>query len=233
MHGEAQSSAGTGLKLADDVHWVAVDDVVFVLDGTRGEYFGLDPATSARWQQIVVPGAARLDVSDPGIQDLVDSAARQGWLVPIGSPARTTPESPPPRRVRLSGVPLALYCLVRTSWSLRRLGFLATYRWARLVGQSQRSSGRSSPDGPSIDESLATFARAERCMLSRRGFEDCLPRSLSLYVFLVQCGLRVRHVIGVRRYPFLAHAWVELDGVALLSRPGAVSDFSILATLQG
>lgn len=45
----------------------------------------------------------------------------------------------------------------------------------------------------------------------RRGL-DCLPRSLAIYVLLRRQGVPATLRIGVKRFPFAAHAWVECLG---------------------
>ena len=48
----------------------------------------------------------------------------------------------------------------------------------------------------------------------RRGL-DCLPRSLAIYVLLRRQGVPATLRIGVKRFPFAAHAWVECLGEIL------------------
>ena len=63
---------------------------------------------------------------------------------------------------------------------------------------------------------MGAFGRAENFFVVRRAPDDCLVRSLSLYRFLREAGSRAEHVIGVRRFPFQAHAWVECAGEVLM-----------------
>jgi hypothetical protein len=39
---------------------------------------------------------------------------------------------------------------------------------------------------------------------------ECLPGSAALAANVWRCGLPVRFLIGVQKYPFYAHSWVEL-----------------------
>jgi hypothetical protein len=63
---------------------------------------------------------------------------------------------------------------------------------------------------------LRAFLHAEALQFDRAGPDDCLVRSLALFSYLRSRQIACRHLIGVRRQPFLAHAWVEIDQVALL-----------------
>lgn len=44
---------------------------------------------------------------------------------------------------------------------------------------------------------------------------DCLPRAMTLYVLLRRRGIPATLSIGVKRFPFAAHAWVECLGEVL------------------
>lgn len=119
------------------------------------------------------------------------------------------------------GVLLALHSMITTAWLIARRGFTATYlRYADL------------PRGDStgnLDRSLAMFLRAENFFVASRAPDDCLARSLSLYHFLNRVNVRAEHVIGVCRFPFRAHAWVETDGRVVLQ--GSVQDYTPIARL--
>jgi hypothetical protein len=52
-----------------------------------------------------------------------------------------------------------------------------------------------------------------------QGRSDCWPRSLVLVRALRGRGVDARLCLGVRKFPFLAHAWVELGGVAIGEPP--------------
>ena len=60
---------------------------------------------------------------------------------------------------------------------------------------------------------LAAVRRATRYYHRRR--LDCLPRALATYLLLRRRGISARLHIGVKRYPFGAHAWVECLGEVL------------------
>ena len=129
------------------------------------------------------------------------------------------------RRRRRPGLVGALTCLIATQRALSRDGFGKTYeRYGRISAAS--SCGR-------LVEALAAFEFAENFFVARRAPDDCLSRSLSLYRFLRECGLPVEHVIGVSRFPFLAHAWVEHACVALLDdRAGGFTPLARLGAAQ-
>ena len=105
---------------------------------------------------------------------------------------------------------------------------LRTYRRARKLMHSQkldralaglRAGGAEPPGLSSAEEQFAAFRLGRAVVLilallptDRR----CLVRSLTLSALLARRGIPARLVLGVRpdaEQPFLAHAWVEHDGV--------------------
>lgn len=54
---------------------------------------------------------------------------------------------------------------------------------------------------------------ATRCYYRRR--LDCLPRALTIFILLRSRGVPATLRVGVKRYPFGAHAWVECLGEVL------------------
>ena len=42
--------------------------------------------------------------------------------------------------------------------------------------------------------------------------KDCLPKALTMYYLLRRQGVPVKFCLGVKKYPFSAHSWVEYQG---------------------
>ena len=221
------------VKLVPHLHWVQAGDAIVLMDARRGEYFGLDPHTSNLWLRLVGSDAPVDEAGYGALSGLVEAARIQGWLVAPGQidPDDRTSRPHAARAWRPFPVLDAYGCLVRAFVSLRYLGFAPTYRWAQLMGVSRCAQTGADFGASVLERALAAFSRAEHFVISRLGFEDCLPRSLALYVYLCRAGIPVRHQIGVRRYPFGAHAWVERGQVPLLARAESIVDFIPLATV--
>jgi hypothetical protein len=77
-------------------------------------------------------------------------------------------------------------------------------------------------EGPEALDEAARLGRAVvRTLAFLPGDTRCLRRSLVLTSLLARRGIRARLVIGARTAPdFLAHAWVEHDGIPVLSPEG-------------
>ena len=197
------------VQLNPELRWVQIENAIFVLDLQRGEYSALGPEYVDAWHALadrVGPSAA-----PPGaLADLHVTLERRGWLMPqpaVGGAAVAAKSK--------SGVRFPMICafasLSRCTMSLRLRGFARTYREAQQTASRATSVG----DAPDLSRALAVFQRVEACFFSSKGLQDCLPRSLALFIYLRRCGIPATHHIGVRRYPFGAHAWVECEGVCL------------------
>lgn len=55
-------------------------------------------------------------------------------------------------------------------------------------------------------------------LLDSRPRPDCLPRALAAFVVLRRSGVDASLRVGARKYPFAAHAWVEVDGLCVTDR---------------
>ena len=145
---------------------------------------------------------------------------------PAGAPAAAGLD--PERLSAAARSPLVMLRLVRAfRWSraaLRRHG----PAWA--VAQVQRVRV---PESAPADAERALYMIARSYYASRRlirqGQEDCLPRSLALVRVLRAAGIDAELCFGVRKFPFLAHAWVEANGRAVNDVPARLKAFAVLA----
>ena len=202
------------------VRHAEVDGLRVVLDLNTQTYRVLDDVASVLWSVLTGESAAagafdriarEFDVDRDRFESDLASFARRCVTERILQPAGGADAAPhafalAPVRARgtRSSTLQALLCLIGTRRALKRDGFRTTYeRYANLP------AGR---HAQLLAAALPAFARAENLFVARRAPEDCLLRSLSLYRFLRCAGVSAAHVIGVRRLPFAAHAWVECGG---------------------
>jgi hypothetical protein len=207
-----------------------VEGCRIILDLRSESYRVLDQVGGTMWSILtgeVAKDAALADLCDkyevaPARleADLAAFAARcvaEQLLEPAGDPPRPPESATIPgahggrgRRRPLPAVLSALRSLVATQRAISRDGFRATYERYALI--TVRHPGLSL----SLAEAVRAFGRAENFFVVRRAPDDCLVRSLSLYRFLRGAGNPAEHVIGIRRFPFQAHAWVECAGAVVL-----------------
>ena len=89
------------------------------------------------------------------------------------------------------------------------LGFSRVYRLVRFCGRGSAVAG-SARQRRVVDRTRAAVRTATRYYWRRR--LDCLPRALTTYVLLRRRGIPATFRIGVKRFPFGAHAWIECGG---------------------
>lgn len=126
--------------------------------------------------------------------------------------------------------------------SLRSLfeGVEARWTMKRLV--SQRDLERIRLRLQNIRSAVQMVAIAEPALrLTNRVFDtvslaispedDCLALACAKVKFLLQHGVDARCVIGVRRHPFAAHAWVQHGDLVIGEDPDAVQNYLPIAAL--
>lgn len=215
-------------------------DRTIVLSLGTGEYFGLGPSATAIWEGLSTRRPAALTCRDAaaafhteiatvelGYAALLSTMIERGWIV-------ENPAGPIPGRTRRKRLPRkALWprfqawgSLVAVAARIKVFGFAAGYQHAAAWADSATSVSTIP-----LVEAVAAFRAAENLFLSGRGPDDCLTRSLSLFVYLRQIGFPASHRIGVADSPFTAHAWVDCDGEAVVEAADRVSRFSVIASL--
>jgi hypothetical protein len=219
------------VKLASHVRWKELDGVIYVLDLVDDLYLALDPDLSEAWIQVFTGRAG------DRVGDLVFRAEleRRRWLVerPVsfglwGGTVRWLLVCNAVRSARPALTLRAWLCLVLVTVSLRVQGLARTYQVVRLIGKRRQSAAAVLER----EEAIERFLTAERFFITGFGTNDCLPRSLALYTFLTGvCSIPAEHQIGIKRFPFTAHAWASVDGVPCVDAPHRLGGFSALSTL--
>ncbi|MGJ8625866.1 MAG: lasso peptide biosynthesis B2 protein [Sulfitobacter sp.] len=173
------------------VSWCLDGGAIILLDLEGGQYHAMDTDTSQRFLAFA-DGA-----EDDDLQDALTQAGLLGGQpsAPIVSKPLTFPV----------GLAMAAKTILAARRKLSKKRFRATLDWAL---SHQRRGG--------IDDPISSFRRAESVLPSLKGDLDCLPRALGLFAFLRHAARAPELVIGVKRYPFTAHAWVEIDGTPML-----------------
>ncbi|MFW2438266.1 MAG: lasso peptide biosynthesis B2 protein [Arenicellales bacterium] len=189
-------------NFSSHIRWCEIEGSIIVLDILCDAYFALDQETSRAWIAYT-----KDDVPLP--VKVAEAFDRNNWL---HQTSLKTACSDPPVQVGLSKSRwfLGIISLVSARWMLKRHGFSQAYQSAAMW------TNINSVPSTSINDDLKRFLAAEAWLPSFLGDRDCLPRSLALFTYLRRLGHPVSHVIGVSRFPFDAHAWVEYDGTPLL-----------------
>jgi hypothetical protein len=117
-------------------------------------------------------------------------------------------------RGRIAAEIVVAYAVARRE--LRRVPIEQAVERLRAGGPS---AGRPAAEG--LEEARRLGWMVVRVLTFLPGDTRCLRRSLVLTRMLARRGIEARLVIGARSAPsFLAHAWVECEGVPVLSTEG-------------
>ena len=157
------------------------------------------------------------------------STHREAYL-PTGRPPRT-----PATAAVLSAELAAATFSLRYVWIL-----LKAYLWTRwnlgvrglAVTLAKLQRGISLPrHSPGFDANLLQMVKAYRMLRVPfwQGRDDCLRRSIQLAYALGAIGLGTELCIGVDRFPFRAHAWLESGGQVLSEAAPRLERFVVIA----
>lgn len=229
------------LHLSSHVRSAPVEDFLVILDLQSATFHMLDPVARSMWDALLAAEddtdavsslERRYAVDRPRLTADLEAfrhrCIEDGFLTGNGPPSSVAPTLPARRARRRWLVTRAWWCLFRTALSLSHRGLLRTYgdysRWP--------VSHTGHVDEQLLDRALAAFAQAENLFLMKRAPNDCLPRSLALFRFLRLAGVPAEHCVGVRQFPFLAHAWVECDGRVVQDNPSHQLTLTTLARIS-
>lgn len=220
-----------------DVRYRVVDGLGVLLDLRAGEYSVLDHVATAMWRVLVgVEPEHRvaalqetLDVPPSRLQEDLTAfsfdCVQRGFLQAEPPVAVASDLQPPPPQRRALTL-RAWWSLLSVTRSLKTHGFGPTY--VQCLHMTKPAANGSDLEDR-LERAERAFERAENLFLIRTAPKDCLPRSLALYRFLLSVGISANHFIGVTRYPFAAHAWVEHQGSVLFDEPDNVRVYAVLA----
>ena len=127
--------------------------------------------------------------------------------VPSSAPRVAAPSTAPQR----FDVARAWLVLAACDVALKILGFEAFHSRLRNLRPAPRSAA------PGDVERLRQAVDLAAGFYFKRAW--CLQRSAATVWLMRRAGIEADLVIGVRRLPFLAHAWVEVDGRVVNDRP--------------
>jgi len=217
---------------------------VIIMDIRSESYFAMDPTASVMWRELTL-GVGRdetlrrlegLLCSDPpeleeDFDEFVQKCLARGLLTQATEEPPETPQAifRASKAGRLFFL-RAWWNLLETKLSLSRKGFSAAYSAALPMACPEGAAA--DDDGMELlSRTLKAFARAENFFYLKRAPLDCLPRSLALFRFLRSAGLPAQHCIGVRPFPFSAHAWTECYGRVVHDDESNRRRFTVIARI--
>lgn len=128
----------------------------------------------------------------------------------------------------MAGRPPAVFTcmlwLAATDAAMRIVGFRRTLKIARRLARRPNLT-------MSRDQAEQVLQRIVSATAFYPGRSQCLEQSIVGYVLLRRRGFDAQLKLGVQPYPFFAHAWIELDGVALTEAPDLIASLAPLPEL--
>ena len=246
-----KGARNAGMVPKPGVYFASVDGQGVLMDLIADRYIALSPVSARIWSLLVaLQGAEGISEQLSELESMSELAARvtvarqmdawraAGLLADERGHAVSLPEqrdAGPPAASELdaallSSTALGLYGMslvasarVFAHWSLARRGLPATLRAIQRIPADRPLSA-----APGRVYSVARADIASR-RLRHQGTRDCLHHSLSLATALRCARVAAEICFGVRKYPFSAHAWVEVDGVVVNDRAVTLRWFSVLA----
>lgn len=209
-------------RLADHIHFCRSNGQVTFLDLKADRYFALPQETDLAFQKLA-DGVPLGDTETFALTPLTSA----GILEPIVSetPLRLPPAiSPAERTIIPAGFTSgkisisALASQIETATRLRLNTLSQTI--ARLQARKQRAESRRVE---SVAKRATKFLSIRQIISTQ---DHCLNWSVALIDYLAKAGHYPILVIGVRRKPFAAHAWVQTDDLLLNDMPDRVARYS-------
>jgi hypothetical protein len=228
----------SALQPAPTLRHRVIDGAAVLLDLRTAEYIVLNDVATAMWQVLLSAESSQRvatlqrQFNAPGERLESDLASFARSCIERGFLQYETPSIPERAAQRSARRGLlglrAWWSLVSTARALSARGFASTYLRYSQISKPMAADG-SCKDF--VKHAELAFVRAEHLFVMQSAPQDCLPRSLALYQFLLLAGIPADHCIGVQRYPFKAHAWVESGNRVLCDSADFVHCFAELARM--
>jgi hypothetical protein len=105
-------------------------------------------------------------------------------------------------------------------------GFDVVYERIVRRGRSRTAELPRTSEAARVRDTLAAVMHATRWYYRTR--LDCLPKALTLFSLLRNQGIPAELCLGVKRFPFAGHAWVEVNGAVIDTKPEQVRPYTVI-----
>jgi hypothetical protein len=217
-------------SLAKHVFVCRNEDYIVVLDVRADRYFALDAARTAALSAFLPgwPAPApdpRANIAPPA-EEVAQPLLDQGWLLEARSGGKdATPVSVVAPCIELQDglddarpkIDLhAVRAFFAASVRARLLMRMGSFEYVVRRVAARKAAAALAHPGPAVDVErarrlMAVFDYLRAFLFSHR--EECLRDSFAVLEFLAGYGIFPEWVFGVRARPFVAHCWVQYEGV--------------------
>ncbi len=231
---------------APPVRWARDDEGLVLFDIRSGCYSSFNPVGAVVWLQ-VESGASTAEIIehvrhefadidratiDRDVRAILAHLMHKGLLTAGRNSDLPAPRSSTPTTARDSDpgfagghagfcrTLIAFAFLVYIDLLMRLARFRRVYDTVRDTTTAHRR-----PDSETVGRTCRAMDKAALAYVKNAW---CLQRSAACVCLLRRQGVPAELIIGVRTFPFEAHAWVELDGHVLNDNLGYVGRFLVL-----
>lgn len=236
-----------GPMLASHVSRVLIDGEGVLLNQKTGKYLGLN-AVGTRILEMIQAGFRTEQITEEladlyqvdkatiqrDVEKFLEQAAKHDLLVfgPTREPriAADSPSVTAPvlskdipqddARTRSWLVIHAYYLLFIIDWRLKSHSFEAVLQWLNDKSRGARPLRDLDADRIAIQQVRDAIGRATKFYYRTR--RDCLPNAMLAYYLMKKRGIAVKFCIGVTKFPFKGHAWVEYEGKVVYTTPASL-----------
>lgn len=120
--------------------------------------------------------------------------------------------------LELTAFPPLIFALARTYWLLKRHGLHSALEKLRQLKKKALSREPVRP-AHAVRKAQAAANMIGLCAMYLPFKHQCLEAALAASMYLLSAGVSVDFKIGVQRYDFLAHAWIEVGGQVIGDDP--------------
>ncbi|MBM9888809.1 MULTISPECIES: lasso peptide biosynthesis B2 protein [Deefgea] len=196
------------------LRWLSLNDTVYCLDISSGKYKALLKGAAKAWVKWLGPRTSAHPPSSPCDPAYLDYFESCGLLNASKSNAPLT---------ETIKIPFWLGFEIR-SWLIAALlkKKVKQQRYENILTHPVIEVSGSIP----LVKIMKKFRRTELLLRLGKFEQDCFYRALLLYNLLKSYGYSPLFRIGIKTAPFMAHAWVEMDGKPFLDTEDNVSRFT-------
>jgi len=246
--------------VANHVSYILIDGEAILLNRKTGKYLGLNAVAThivemfngaSNIQQITSALAADYNISielaRKDINNFVQEAKAFDVVVLYDTPQHESKTSTATRAngqapIRHNSFPQARFkagpfliiraylCLLMIDLRFQITEFDRVVKW---VATDSGSKGTATPDpeiaAKSISQVCHAVQTAARFYYRKR--RDCLPNAMLAYYLLRRQGVPVNFCIGVTKFPFKGHAWVEYEGRVVFTTPASLWKYRAVMTI--
>lgn len=224
---------------SDRVHHVLIAKELILLDEKRDRYFLLDEYDSKGLILGLTNGEATDAISKYKSAGLIESREKPERINFFPTPRHGVGNHVWANVGSFRNMPYAKFKFLL---ALLLMVFVKLFVWVLGFGCALRFVRRLMPNAATenctqYSEISRTKAKEMAAAIYRAGLTlpfkaQCLESSLTLFLYASFASIPNTFKIGVQRYDFLAHAWIEVDGEVIGDDPALKTEMPVILSIE-